>query len=82
MSAMICDFPEWRARLVETLRRLGSITLPQVDAASRAVPRHVFVPHVASEEASRIRDPDGDGPVQSRSRPDGGFPRGDIPAAI
>jgi protein-L-isoaspartate(D-aspartate) O-methyltransferase len=40
-------------RLVDALLSAGAITSPTVDAAFRAVPRHLFVPHVPVETAYR-----------------------------
>jgi protein-L-isoaspartate(D-aspartate) O-methyltransferase len=40
-----------RAALVETLRARGRLQSPAIAAAFAQVPRHLFVPHVALEEA-------------------------------
>jgi protein-L-isoaspartate(D-aspartate) O-methyltransferase len=42
-----------RNRLVDTLKRRGSIRSPAVEAAFRTVPRHLFVPHRTIADAYR-----------------------------
>ncbi|MGH2349227.1 MAG: methyltransferase domain-containing protein [bacterium] len=51
---MTTDFTaQLRNRLVDTLKRRGSIRSPAVEAAFRAVPRHLFVPHRTATDAYR-----------------------------
>lgn len=47
------DAAVWREALVDQLRSEGLFRTPQVEAAFRAVPRHLFVPGVPLEEAYR-----------------------------
>jgi protein-L-isoaspartate(D-aspartate) O-methyltransferase len=64
-----------RAALVETLRARGRLQLPAIAAAFAQVPRHLFVPHVALEEAYRDtflatkRQPNGE-VISSSSQPE------------
>jgi protein-L-isoaspartate(D-aspartate) O-methyltransferase len=51
---MVCmDAPATADQLVDLLLSTGAITSPSVEAAFRAVPRHLFVPHVALDAAYR-----------------------------
>jgi protein-L-isoaspartate(D-aspartate) O-methyltransferase len=60
--------------LVDTLQRDGSIQTPRVEAAFRAIPRHLFLPGVAlgkvyqNEPVATLRRPDGRA-LSSSSRP-------------
>src|SRR5918994_6318426 len=47
------DAPATAEHLVDALLSAGAITSPRVEAAFRAVPRHLFVPHVPVEAAYR-----------------------------
>jgi protein-L-isoaspartate(D-aspartate) O-methyltransferase len=63
-----------RARLVDELRDSGRLTSPAVEAAFRAVPRHVFLPEMAATEAYQdeafvIKTGDDGMPVSSSSQP-------------
>lgn len=64
-----------RAALVETLRARGRLQSPAIAAAFAQVPRHLFVPDVALEEAYRDtfiatkRQPDGE-VISSSSQPE------------
>jgi protein-L-isoaspartate(D-aspartate) O-methyltransferase len=71
---MSADFAQLRNELADHLADQLGLDAPLVDAAFRAVPRHLFVPGVAPEEAYRDevvvtkRDPAGI-PVSSSSQP-------------
>jgi protein-L-isoaspartate(D-aspartate) O-methyltransferase len=63
-----------RTRMVDDLRDSGRLTSPEVEAAFRAVPRHVFLPEVAGAEAYQdrafvIKTSDRGAPVSSSSQP-------------
>ena len=63
-----------RTRLVDELRDRGRLTSPAVEAAFRAVPRHVFLPEMAASQAYQdeafVIKTDEDGlPVSSSSQP-------------
>src|SRR5260221_1635385 len=63
-----------RARLVDELRDSGRLTSRAVEAAFRAVPRHVFLPEMAATEAYQdeafvIKTGDDGMPVSSSSQP-------------
>jgi protein-L-isoaspartate(D-aspartate) O-methyltransferase len=63
-----------RARLVDELRDSGRLTSPAVEAAFRAVPRHLFLPEVAASEAYQdeafVIKTDAEGlPLSSSSQP-------------
>ena len=63
-----------RARLVDELRDSGRLTSPTVEAAFRAVPRHLFLPEMAASEAYQdeafVIKTGADGlPVSSSSQP-------------
>lgn len=65
--------PALHTALVDQLKREGHIRTPHVEAAFRAIPRHVFVPGVAPELAYRdqsipVKQLDGT-PVSSSSQP-------------
>ncbi len=47
------EAPATADQLVDALLSVGAITSPTVEAALRAVPRHLFVPHVSVEAAYR-----------------------------
>jgi hypothetical protein len=69
------DAETLRAALVEMLRARGRLQSPAIAAAFAQVPRHLFVPHVALEEAYRDtflatkRQPDGE-VISSSSQPE------------
>jgi protein-L-isoaspartate(D-aspartate) O-methyltransferase len=63
-----------RARLVDELRDSGRLTSPAVEAAFRAVPRHLFLPELAAgqayqDEAFVIKTDAGGLPLSSSSQP-------------
>ena len=63
-----------RARLVDELRDSGRLASPAVEAAFRAVPRHLFLPEMAADEAYQdeafVIKTGSDGlPVSSSSQP-------------
>ena len=64
-----------RTALVETLRARGRLQSPAIAAAFAQVPRHLFVPDVSLDEASRDtfiatkRQPDGE-VISSSSQPE------------
>src|SRR5260370_30900953 len=63
-----------RARLVNELRSSGRLTSRAIEAAFRAVPRHVFLPEMAATEAYQdeafvIKTDDDGMPVSSSSQP-------------
>jgi protein-L-isoaspartate(D-aspartate) O-methyltransferase len=63
-----------RARLVSELRSSGRLTSRALEAAFRAVPRHVFLPEIAATEAYQdeafvIKTDDDGMPVSSSSQP-------------
>jgi protein-L-isoaspartate(D-aspartate) O-methyltransferase len=63
-----------RARLVDELRDSGRLTSPAVEAAFRAVPRHLFLPELTASEAYQdeafVIKTDADGtPLSSSSQP-------------
>jgi len=66
---------EARARLVDELRASGRVTSASVEAAFRAVPRHVFLPELDpvsqayQDEAFVIKTDEGGLPVSSSSQP-------------
>jgi protein-L-isoaspartate(D-aspartate) O-methyltransferase len=66
---------EARTRLVDELRASGRLTSRPVEAAFRAVPRHVFLPQVVpasqayQDEAVVIKTDEGGLPVSSSSQP-------------
>jgi protein-L-isoaspartate(D-aspartate) O-methyltransferase len=66
---------EARTRLVDELRASGRLTSAPVEAAFRAVPRHVFLPELDpvsqayQDEAFVIKTDEGGLPVSSSSQP-------------
>jgi protein-L-isoaspartate(D-aspartate) O-methyltransferase len=63
-----------RARMVDDLRDSGRLVNAEVEAAFRAVPRHVFLPEVAGTQAYQdrafvIKTSDRGAPVSSSSQP-------------
>lgn len=67
------DTVDLRAALVDTLKRLGALTDRRVEAAFRAVPRHLFLPdmdieRVYRDEAIPTKLQDGT-PISSSSQP-------------
>jgi protein-L-isoaspartate(D-aspartate) O-methyltransferase len=72
-GSSIADTADLRAALVETLKRKGALTDSRVEAAFRAIPRHLFLPdidieRVYSDDAIPTKLQNGT-PISSSSQP-------------
>ncbi len=47
--------PDLHQTLIDQLKRKGTLSNPQIEAAFRAIPRHLFLPHLSKEEVYQDR---------------------------